>query len=443
MKKGLLYTIASFTCVSLIYASPVTAEPMETALFAGAAKIDVTPEIDNLPTPLNEVNDPLYIRALYIESLDIPALIIAIDVPAIAPDIFSALLETISNNYAIPEANIILSVTHTHNSLRVANPGPSPIPTSAAFTKAVKDGTLEVVKDAISQKQAAKYGFSTAQSSLIVSRNEWLPNESRYVDGTDRTGLEEVDQTFGILHFESLSDKPIAAVLNLGIQPVVFEPAKNIVSGDVPGATSNYVEAALGEDYVALFTVGAPASPAYRVWSKDKPSRTAKTARTIMNAMGVILGEESLAQIDYMTMSEKPFEISSAVDSFTCSGKKTTPRNLKSHCDMDDETDLPACIHVDEPFPDVKLSLGVLRLGDLAYLTSDSNVTPALWNIFKAGSTLAHPQLVGTNFGPFRFVVNDAAYALNTYPATDTRAQSGCAQSGFISTLNALLQKTE
>ena len=112
--------------------------------------------------------------------------------------------------------------------------------------------------------------------------------------------------------FEGVGGKPIAVLLNYGIEPVVYAIAKTEVSGDVPGATSRYVEEMLGGGVVALFTVGSPGSPAYRVWSDTDP----------------------------------------------------------------------------------------------------------------------------------RFVVDDAAYALNTYPATDTRAAVGCAENGFIESALTLIEAT-
>ena len=421
------------------YSEPI----VEPQLKAGAYKIDITPPVDQLPAPLISVHDPLFVRALVLESNNADAIIVTVDAPAISSEIYQDILETISNTFDVPRRNIVLSVTHTHNSMRVANPGPSPIPTSAQFTADVRTQTIAAIKEARQRLTPSKYGFGSSQSSLVVGRNEWYAPQNRYIDGTDRTGMEPVDKTFGVLVFKKLSGEPIATVANFGIQPVVFEPANTEVSGDVPGVTSNYVEAAIGGDFVSLFTIGAPASPAYRVWFNDDPTRTTTTAERILSAMGVILGEEVLAQMDAVTTSADATKIRSATSSLTCPGKITTPRNLRTHCAYTDDSDLPACKFTDQPYQDVLLNLGVLRLGDLTFVTSDSNVTPALWQKFKSQSSLSSPMLVNTNFGQFRFVVDEKAYALSTYPATDTRAQAHCAENGFLETVGDLIRATE
>jgi hypothetical protein len=51
-------------------------------------------------------------------------------------------------------------------------------------------------------------------------------------------------------------------------------------------------------------------------------------------------------------------------------------------------------------------------------------------------------MIVGATFGPFRFVVDDAAYALNTYEATDTRAKQGCAEQGFLDSTLKMIEQT-
>jgi hypothetical protein len=424
--------------VSAVFASAIllsaslAASAQQSNIRAGAARVDITPPVSELPAPLTSVHDPIYVRALMIESEGKRAVIAVVETPAIAADIYADMLLQIARRFDLPKEQIMLGTTHTHNSLRVAPPGPSPIPSSEKFTAQVISGTLSAIQSAKDNLQPARAGYTAGHSSVVAGRNEWLEAQHRYIDGIDRSGKVPLDQTLGVYKFESLNGNPIAVVLNFGIEPVVYELAHAEVSGDVPGATSRYVEQALGENAVAIFTIGSPGTPAYRVWSENDPRRNLKTAETIMNAMGVILGEEALARMDLIKGSTAGLRIAGVSDSLTCPGKMTTPRNLRNQCAYTEDSDLPECKFSDADYPDVTLSMGVLRLGDVAYVTSDGNVVPTLWEKFKQASPLAHTQIVGTNFGPFRFVVDDAAYALNTYPATDTRAAMGCAEQGFM-----------
>ena len=437
MNKRFMYVL-----VVVCFMSCGSVAVAQTGLLAGAARVDITPSLQELPKKLTTIHDHLYIRALMIESNGTRSAIAVVEVPAIAPDIYADLLQKISQEFNVPKENIMLGTTHTHNSMRVAPPGPSPIPTSEKFTAMVKSGTMEALRTSQARLQPARAGYTAGHASMVAGRNEWYPSQHRYIDGIDRTGKGAVDQTLGVYKFESLTGKPIAAILNYGIEPVVYELASNEVSGDVPGATSRYIEDSLKGDFVAIFTIGSPASPAYRVWYDEDPNRDVKTAATIMNAMGVILGEEVLARMKEIKASPAPIKITAATDSLVCPGKQTTPRNLRNHCAYTEDSKLPPCEFTDKPFKDVTLNMGVLRLGDVTYVVADGNVVPALWEKLKQISPVSYLQFVGANFGQFRFVVDDAAYALNTYPATDTRAVVNCAEQGFLTGVLGLIEAT-
>jgi hypothetical protein len=312
------------------------------------------------------------------------------------------------------------------------------IPVAEEFNRRVIAAVLEAVSNAADNLRPARAGYAAGSVSLVASRNEWLAAQHRYIDGIDRSGGQPVDHTLGVHKFESLAGEPIALLLNYGIEPVVM--AGDTISGDVPGAASRYLEQHLGGDAVAIFTIGAPESPLYRVWSPG--DRAPGTAITITNAMGVILGEEALARADAIGSLSTSLKISAARDTLQCAGKITTPRNLRNQCAYTEDSGLPACEFVDRDIDPVDLAIGLLRLGDVAYIHLDGNVVPALSQKLQRASPLANTLVVSANFGPFRFVVDDAAYALNTYPATDTRAKRNCAEDGLISSALALIKKT-
>jgi len=331
----------------MIAAGPAAAQeapaPAPTGLMAGAARIDVTPDVDDLPAPLASVHDPLHVRALVVDSNGKRVVMTVADVPAIAPDVYADLLQRVAAEAGVPEAQVIMATTHTHNSMRVAEPGPSPIPTSPVFTAKVVDGTLEAVRQAIAALAPARSGYATGESSLVSGRNEWLAAQHRFVDGVDRSGTEAVDRSLGIQLFETADGKPLAAVLNFGIEPVIYEQVNTEVSGDIPGAVSDYVEDALGDGMVALFTIGAPATPSYRVWPEDSPERRSAGAARLLDAYGVMLGEEALARIAGIRTSAADLPVATAADSFSCPGKLTTPRNLRNMCAYTAYSTLPPC----------------------------------------------------------------------------------------------------
>jgi hypothetical protein len=441
--KVIVTTVTAAAVSVLVMVSVAKAQNGEPQLKAGAARVDITPPVNELPEPYTSIHDNIYARALILDNGTSRAVIAVVEVPAIQADIYKDLAQRISQEAKVPPELVLLGTTHTHNAIRVATvAGVSALPSSEAFNRRVIDATLEAVRKAQQNMQPARAGFTTGKVALVANRNEWLDSQHRYIDGVDRTGTQPIDQSLGVYKIESLAGKPIAFLLNYAIEPVVYMAANHEISGDVPGAASRYVEEQLGDDAVAIFTVGSPGSPLYRVWSDSEPRRGLKTAERIMDAMGVIIGEEALARASGIGSLSPSLEISAAIDTLQCPGKITTPRNLRDQCAYSADSKLPACVFTSRDADPVRLSMGLMRLGDVAFVTVDSNIVPALQQKMQQVSPLKNTLIVGLNFGPFRFVVDDAAYPLNTYEATDTRAKPGCAEDGFLNGVKAMIEQT-
>lgn len=426
-------------------------------LRAGAARVDITPPAAELPDVFDTVHDHIFVRALFIENGPSRAIIAVAEVPMISAEFARGIVDDLSQEYAIPADYIVIGTSHTHGAMRVTSLEQSlripnadqlspaeikkirdsllhTLPVTEQFNQAVIKAFHTSVREAFDALQPALSGYSAGTSVVVASRNEWLESQHRYIDGIDRSGTQPVDHTLGVQKFETVDGETIALLLNYGIEPVVFE--RSAISGDVPGATSRYLESQLGGDAVAIFTISAPESPLYRVWNES--SRPPDTAPTIMNAMGVMLGEEALARAANMDTLSSELRISAASDILSCPGKLTAPRNLRNLCAYTDDSDLPACEFTTRDADPVDLDIGLLQLGDVAYVLVNANVVPALWQKVKQASPFANTLVIGVNFGPFRFIVDDAAYPLNTYPATDTRAKQGCAERGMIDSVRKL-----
>ena len=110
----------------------------------------------------------------------------------------------------------------------------------------------------------------------------------------------------------------------------------------------------------------------------------------------------------------------------------TTPFNLPNRCAYSPGSSLPACDFKDSDAEPVALNMGLLRIGDLMLMGTDANVTPALGQKSASVMPLKHSWIVAETYGPMRYVMDDAAYAQNTYEATASTAKKGCAEQGFL-----------
>jgi neutral ceramidase len=412
-----------------LLALPVVAHAQ---LRAGAARIEITPPREDLVAPFASVADPIFVRVLAIESGGKQVIVVIADVPTIAADVRAEMTAGIAKATGVPPALIVIGTTHTHNAMRVAhNAVGIIIPGSSRFVERVSKATLRAVGEARRRMAPARFGVGRGRVALTGNRNIWSRTHNRYISDVDRTGGEPVDHALGVVEFETLDGKPIALLLNHGFEPVVAMAMKSEISGDVPGVAARMIEERLGNDAVALFTIGAAGVPLYRAEETPEPRRRAH-AMALMQAMGTVFAEEALAVAHSIEGKDTTIDIGGARQPLVCPGKATTPFNLPDRCAYTGDSKLPACTFTDRDADPSKLDLGVVRLGTVALVTTDANVAPALAAKLQRMTPIANTWVVALTFGPMRFVVDDAAYPQRTYEATATTAKAGCAESKYL-----------
>ncbi len=411
-------------------------------LLAGAARADITPERDALPAPYRQIGDRLHARVLLLDNGTQRVVLATVDAPTIAEEAAGDLKQRVGATLEVPVENILLGGTHSHNSIRVA-PGNEmrnttvSLPGSDEFLELAVAGVLRAAEQARGSLRPARLGYATGSAALIGNRNQWLPQQHRYIEGVDRTRREPIDQRLGVLAVEAPDGRPIAFVLNYGIEPVLTMPLHETLSGDVPGATSQYVEARFNDGVVALFTVGSCGNAYYR--AEPSTPHGGADPRALVSAMATILGEEAIAVAADTRMEASEVTLCGSAAVFECPGKITTPLNWPGHCDCSADPTVAPPTFSDQDGPSVPVSMGLLRIGDLAIVEVDANVSPAVWLRLAAQSPFSKTMLASLAYGPIHYVVSDADYPLNTYEATASMAKMGHAEESFIETAMTML----
>ncbi len=142
-----------------------------------------------------------------------------------------------------------------------------------------------------------------------------------------------------MLKFESLSGKPIALLINYAVHGVVMGPNNLQVSGDLPGAASRFVEQYYQGDIptrsdggwdlqlkpqektdgvVALWTSGAAGDQNPIVMDSGEDF-------TMVNALGRILGEESVRVANGIQNLSSQADIRGSQQVIDCPGRKLVP----------------------------------------------------------------------------------------------------------------------
>ena len=210
-------------------------------LLAGAAKVDITPELKDLPPTSQGILDHCYVRVIAFGNGATKAAFVTFDAGGVNGNVAAYIDERASKELGIPEGNIIYNGTHTHSGGSVRG-------------DELNNRTWSAVKAAVDAMVPAKLGYGAGVSYLNVKRDLFDAERGSWWEGPDYDGKS--DKTVGVIYFESLDGKPIATYFNYAMH-VVITGNTDKVSADFPGATERYVESRYGDGFVASFASGA------------------------------------------------------------------------------------------------------------------------------------------------------------------------------------------
>ena len=445
----------------------------------GVGKVDVTPDAGKLPEPFVSIHDHLFTRAILIENAKNSALLMNIDTGKISPFLFGQLSQEISKQYGIPVENMVISAVHDHASVSsLGGEGAvsaRPVsPNMQAFIDKVRAGMLDAVKQAKASLQPAEMGFGEGKLYLNVNRDAIDPKTRKWAQ---QANLEfPSDKTLAVIQFRKPNGgAPIAVYINYAMHAVTMFLREQI-SGDFPESTAQYVESALGDKVVAVWTVAAAGdqNPLYlrpinaigdqRVHQEMNPAKPAdkggaeegaaimrlfngplqrpiqpidptldEQSWRVVQAIGTIMGEETLRVMDGMTDLSSQGIIQGSYQVITCPGRRR----------LDAGREGTAGTYEDGP--PVNIRIGAVRIGDVAIAHNDSEIYNKIGQEAKAGSPFRKTLMVGLADGGGGYIPTDDAFGRNTFQVVGNRLKPGCAEMGIVNgidkTLNEFMEK--
>jgi hypothetical protein len=425
-------------------------------LRVGAAKIDVTPAPADMPPPYKTVLDHIYARAIVIDNGAATAALVTVDTANMGDSVIRDARERIQRESGVRPEFVEISATHSHSAPRAQRPGDlnpsqkdSPQdPVSAAYCDRTIANIAEVVKQAKAALQPARLGYGTGQAYINVNRDYFSPADNRWYlyqpyQGVNTQGVS--DKTVAVMKFETLDRQPIAFYINYAVHGVFNNGGigGTEVSGDLPGATSRYVEKEFGNKAVALWTSGAAGDqhPIYKVWvdrvSGPTPEEIAK-AHPMLITMGQMLGEEVLFTASHIERMASDATISAGQKIITCPGQVVTPRNHPLFCAYPGypvtDPKLPACTNyktAEGPSGDIRLSL--LTINKVAFAGISGEPTTPIGQHVKQTSPYTATIVVALTNGTSSYLPDDASYDKFTYESTTSKFARGCVEKGIVS----------
>lgn len=407
-------------------------------LKVGASKVCITPPPEMLPFPLpfgrgeyGKVYKDIYVRAAVIESGEKRVVFLAYELGGVG--MTEETTRLIEQKYGIPPANVFFSATHNHDApfagetiIKVEGRGGELIRQNGIH---VMNRCLEAVGEAISRLQPAKYGFGTGNSYINVNRDEPYEDGS-WGQGRDFEGIS--DKTLAVIKFTDMNGRLIAAILNYAMHGTACylgmdEKGETLmISGDVPGDVSRYVEERFNNEAVVLWTSGAGGnqnpiffcgytkyghngeksfySPGYAVWE-------------LCEHMGQVQGIDAIRIINGIMLLRDRMDITVVDKSVFLPGQKRPGRVSEGVSDAKIEDDDP-----------VELKLKLMNFGDIALFGVNGELVCDIGVRLKAVAPLKNTVIVTHAREGVGYLPDKKGYDNRTFAFYGTRVKDGCVE---------------
>jgi len=409
----------------------------------GAAKVDITPS--QLPKNSDGILDHIYARAIVIDNGATSAALVSVDTGMLSEQAWNAISQRIEKELGIPAQNLIMNPTHTHSAMG-----------------GTADQIFNAIKAAKDKLQPARIGYGTGVSYININRNIIDRKTNKWWEGPNYDGPS--DKTVAVIKFETTNGEPIAVYYNYACHAVVTGNT-DMISGDYPGATSQYIEDSFGDKVVALFSAGAQGdqNPIYFQQTFDlrdiRIKDYAKRGQDISNAMppggqglnkqdppvkrlldqqkqmiltmGQMLGEEvkrAMREVDATRMAT--------------GGKIVAAQKMINFPGRDRIGQGRAGVEATyKDGADVQLRVSLLMIDDIAIAGCDAEIFNMIAQRFKRESPIGRSIFVSmaNGSGNSGYIPNDAAFGFQTFEVLSSRCKPGYAESAIVNGLLDLI----
>ncbi len=402
----------------------------------GAGKALIPFPEDLLPLEnFNGVHDDLYVRVMLFGS-DAPLCIVCFDATSLRPYAIDAFRGRVAELTGLDAANIWACVSHTFSAphLRseeaLAREGGETARKNDILLANMMSALEQATDQAIASEEEVKIGLGHAVCSVNVNR-DMFTTEGWWTGSDD---LQDSDKTISIIRIDRMDGTPKAVLYSYDVQSSVMDhvkgpDGKSLITGDLAGAASRYIEDSFGDGFVAMFLIGAAGdqAPAYK-------------ARTIMVGTDGEMTEKDFGEDGFLLVEAQGLKLGSKVvqtmgninsvdvnagnssyEQFciTCPGQRIAP-DLKS-------------IHPTRSYDygtdeDRQVEVALYTLGDIAIAGVAPELSSTTGTDIRKESPYSMTIVVTLVNGGEKYMPESSAYDRITYEAMNSKFARGSAE---------------
>ena len=256
-------------------ASRTTAKP---GFRAAVVKVDITPDRPQRLHGYGErvstsVHDHIYHRIVAMDDGTSQFFLVSSDVCILSNVQYDRISERLERQYGIKSLCFWWSTTHTHSAPETSEqeigllflPDRFKMPLDTEYVDMYERKLVDGIVKARSQLRPARLGVGWGFSQANINRRAVL-------DGKAYLGMNPdgaVDRKIGLLRIDKEDGSPLACIANYPIHGTVLGGKALAISGDVPGAMSEYFEKTIGAPLLFINGAQGNLAPIYSGYTGD------------------------------------------------------------------------------------------------------------------------------------------------------------------------------
>ena len=355
--------------------SPLGAVASESALRAGTARIDITPEKPvkmagyGARTALSEaIHDPLSARVVVFENDGKRLVLVSSDLLGFYGGTAEHFRKVILSEFELKPGELFLSAIHTHDGPTLTMDEEKGHANNLEYTKSLEARLIEVIRKALKNTGPVHIGAGVGYSPVGMNRRELRFDSSG--NSSIRLGRNPygpTDKEVLVMKLAKPDGNAVASLFDYATHATCLGGQNLTISSDVLGLAEQFVEKILGKEVIAPAFAGASGNidPWFRVLPafNTEPGWIPEPV-----LLGTLLGEEVVHVYRDIENLSAGGDIGAAFVTLELPGKARGELEIKK----------------DSPLTPFNIS--VARVGDIAFVGLGGEVLTEIGISIKAGS---------------------------------------------------------